>query len=193
MSDTTPIRLIAGLGNPGDRYSETRHNAGFWYIDALADKYGGNFRDESRFQGMLCQVRIGGSECWLLKPLGFMNRSGQSIGAVCSYYKIEPEAVLVAHDELDLDPGVVRLKIGGGHGGHNGLRDTHRVIGADYKRIRIGIGHPGDKREVTDYVLKRASREDALSIRQAIERAVDETPSIVAGDSQQAMNRLHQK
>ena len=193
MSDNTPIRLIAGLGNPGDKYADTRHNAGFWFVDELAEKYGGVFRNESRFQGMLCQVRIGNNDCWLLKPQGFMNRSGQSIGAVCNYYKIESGEVLVVHDELDLDPGTVRFKIGGGHGGHNGLRDTHRVIGSDYRRLRIGIGHPGDKRQVTDYVLKRASREDELVIRQAIERAIDETPAIITGDVQQAMNRLHQK
>lgn len=192
MSESQAIQVIVGLGNPGDKYLQTRHNAGFWLADAAADRYGSIFRQERRFFGEFCQLQAGPRQCRLLKPMLFMNRSGQSVAAICSFFKLEPRQLLVVHDELDLPPGVVRFKQGGGHGGHNGLRDIHRVLGADYCRLRVGIGHPGDKRRVVDYVLNRASGEDQLMIEDAIARAVDEIPDLLAGDYQRVMNRLHQ-
>jgi PTH1 family peptidyl-tRNA hydrolase len=192
VSNNSPIRLIAGLGNPGEKYANTRHNAGFWFADAVASKYHASFREQSRFHGMAAQVNVGGNECWLLKPATYMNRSGQAVGALCHYYKIKPEEVLVVHDELDLDPGVIRLKSGGGHGGHNGLRDLHQVLGPHYQRLRVGIGHPGNKSQVVNYVLKPPTKDDAIEIERALDRALDELPAIIAGDMAQAMNRLHQ-
>lgn len=192
MSESQAIQVIVGLGNPGEKYQLTRHNAGFWLADAAADHYGGTFRQERRFFGESCQVRAGSRECRLLKPMLFMNRSGQSVAAICNFFKLEPRQLLVVHDELDLQPGVVRFKQGGGHGGHNGLRDIHRVVGGDYCRLRVGIGHPGDKRRVVDYVLNRPSGEDQRLIEGAIARALDEIPDLLAGDYQRVMNRLHQ-
>ena len=191
MPQQSPIRLIVGLGNPGDKYALTRHNAGFHFADALADRYRGTFRPEKRFCGDACRVDIGAAQCHLLKPMTYMNRSGQSVAAICNFYKLQPAEVLVVHDELDLPPGVIKLKKGGGHGGHNGLRDIHKAIGADYHRLRVGIGHPGDRNLVVDYVLKRPSREEEALMREAIGRGVEEIPVIIGGDLQKAMNRLH--
>jgi PTH1 family peptidyl-tRNA hydrolase len=191
MAETTPIRLIVGLGNPGEKYAGTRHNAGFHFIDALAGRYRGIFRPEKRFFGDACRVDIGPQQCHLLKPMTFMNRSGQSVAAICNFFKLTAAEVLVVHDELDLPPGIIRLKTGGGHGGHNGLRDIHKAIGTAYHRLRIGIGHPGDRNQVVDYVLKRPSREEERLMRDAIGRGVEEIPAIVSGDLQKAMNRLH--
>jgi PTH1 family peptidyl-tRNA hydrolase len=134
---------------------------------------------------------LDGTEARLLEPMTYMNRSGQSVAAICNFYKLQPAEVLVVHDELDLPPGVIKLKKGGGHGGHNGLRDIHKAIGADYHRLRVGIGHPGDRNLVVDYVLKRPSREEDELIRKAIERGVEEIPTVIGGDLQKAMNRLH--
>lgn len=192
MSNTQLIQLIVGLGNPGEKYLQTRHNAGFWFADEVAARFGGVFRQERRFFGDACQLQAGSRSCRLLKPMVFMNRSGQAVAAMCNFFKLEPQQLLVVHDELDLPPGVVRFKQGGGHGGHNGLRDIHKAIGADYCRLRLGIGHPGHKSEVVDYVLKRASRADDALIRDAISGAVDEIPDLLAGDYQRVMNRLHQ-
>ena len=189
---TASIVLIVGLGNPGPKYEETRHNAGFWFVDLLASRHGGNFRSEIRFHGQLASIRLGGSECRLLKPSTFMNRSGQSVSSFSHYFKIPPQQILLAHDELDLPAGVARFKQGGGHAGHNGLRDTMAALGSrDFYRLRIGIDHPQDRGKVVDYVLSRPSRADAQAIDQALEAAADALPDLLAGDLQKAMNRLH--
>ncbi|MET0013840.1 MAG: aminoacyl-tRNA hydrolase [Sedimenticola sp.] len=190
--DSTPIRLIVGLGNPGAQYDETRHNAGFWFVDLVARRHGGMFKSETKFHGQTCRVRIDGRECWLLKPSTFMNRSGQAVSALANYFKIHIEEVLVAHDELDIPAGSIRLKKGGGHGGHNGLRDIVSAMGGkDFWRLRIGIDHPGNARQVVDYVLGRPSRDDAIEIEREIARAEELLPRILAGDSQKVMNLLH--
>ena len=152
------LRLIVGLGNPGADYDKTRHNVGFWLLDSLARRYGGVFRREAKFHGEACQVSVDGHPLWLLKPQTFMNRSGASVIALARFYKLVPEAILVVHDELDLPPGAVRLKRGGGHGGHNGLRDIIQQLGSrEFLRLRLGIGHPGDSRAVINYVLHPAA------------------------------------
>ena len=187
----TPLRLIAGLGNPGPAYEDTRHNAGFWYVDRLAAAHGGQFRPESRFNAELCRIRLADHELWLVKPQTYMNRSGQAVQAVARYYKLAPADILVAHDDLDLPPGTVRLKRGGGHGGHNGLRDLIGHLGKDFLRLRIGIGHPGHKDQVHDYVLSRPSRTDRERMEAAIERAVAATPLLLEQGLERAMNTLH--
>jgi len=187
-----PIRLIAGLGNPGTQYTQTRHNAGFWFVDLLAKDHGGVFRNETRFLGETCRIFQGGRECWLFKPTTFMNRSGQAVSSLAAYFRIPPEQILIAHDELDLSPGTVRLKQGGGHAGHNGLRDIISALGGrDFWRLRIGIDHPGESREVVNYVLGRPSRDDAAAIEDAIERAAGALPEILSGEFQKVMHRLH--
>lgn len=185
------LKLIVGLGNPGTKYVRTRHNAGFWFVEELARRHGGVFRGESKHQGELARVRIDAGELWLLKPSTFMNRSGASIASVANFYRIPPAEILVAHDELDLPAGVVRLKHGGGHGGHNGLRDTSAAIGADYWRLRIGIGHPGHKDLVLDYVLQSASQSDEAAIRAAVDAAADAMPVLLEQGAEKAMTRLH--
>jgi PTH1 family peptidyl-tRNA hydrolase len=186
------IRLIVGLGNPGPDYAETRHNVGFWFVDDLAAAHGGVFRAEGKFHGELCRLTIGGADVRLLKPATYMNRSGQSVAAVSRYFDIRPEAILIAHDELDLPVGKVRLKQGGGHAGHNGLRDTIGVLGSpDFWRLRIGIDHPGNRGQVIGYVLGRPSQEDAVSIRDALDQAAGVTGDLLTGRYQAAMNRLH--
>ncbi|OOZ37773.1 aminoacyl-tRNA hydrolase [Solemya velesiana gill symbiont] len=190
--DSTPIRMIVGLGNPGAQYEDTRHNAGFWFVGLVARRHGGMFKSESKFHGQTCRVRIDGQECWLLKPSTFMNRSGQAVSALSKYFKIPMEEILVAHDELDIPAGAIRLKKGGGHGGHNGLRDIVSTLGGkDFWRLRIGIDHPGNSRQVVDYVLGRPSRDDADAIEQEIARAEALLPKIVAGEVQRVMNLLH--
>ncbi|HMT03864.1 MAG TPA: aminoacyl-tRNA hydrolase, partial [Burkholderiales bacterium] len=148
------IRLIVGLGNLGSEYAETRHNAGFWFIDAISKKYGLKLQLEKKFFGLIGKI---GNDILLLEPQTFMNISGKSVLAVASFYRILPHQILVVHDELDFEPGIIKLKQGGGDGGHNGLRDIDKVIGKDYWRLRLGIGHPGDKNKVADYVLKKPS------------------------------------
>jgi len=190
----TAVKLIIGLGNPGDKYSKTRHNAGFWFLDALADKYGASFKTESKFSGEVAKVNINGQSLWLLKPSTFMNRSGLAAHQISTFYKIKAQQTLVAYDELDLPPGTVRLKKSGGHGGHNGLRDLHAQISKDYLRLRFGIGHPGDRNKVADYVLSRPSQSDEIEITHAIGRALDVLDKIITGDNkdlQKAMNILH--
>ena len=189
MSDT--LKLIIGLGNPGQKYSKTRHNAGFWFIDALANKADVSFKAESKFSGEVAKANIEGSTVWLLKPSTFMNRSGLSAHQLSSFYKIPVENILVAYDELDLPAGIVRLKKSGGHGGHNGLRDLRAQIGKDYHRLRFGIGHPGDRNKVADYVLSRPNQGDEIEITNAIDRALDVLDDIVKGQLQRAMNTLH--
>lgn len=186
------IRLIVGLGNPGPEYEATRHNVGFWFVDALASSRGEVFRAEARFFGALCRLTIGGADLRLLRPATYMNRSGQSVAAVSRYFDIPPEQMLVAHDELDLPAGTVRLKQGGGHAGHNGLRDIISALGSrDFWRLRIGIDHPGDRHLVTNYVLGRPSREDAALIVDRLRDAEGALGDLLAGRFQLAMNRLH--
>ena len=190
--DEGHIRLIVGLGNPGGRYEATRHNAGFWFVERLAREHGAVFASEAKFFGDSCRIRRGHSQVWLLKPTTFMNRSGQSVSSFARYFDIAPEQILVAHDELDLPPGTVRLKQGGGHAGHNGLRDIISALDArTFWRLRIGIDRPGDSREVVDYVLGRPSRDDGEAIALGIERATDLLPRLLSGDFQGAMHRLH--
>lgn len=184
-------RLIVGLGNPGPRYAETRHNAGFWFVDRLAVERGGTFRAESRFEGEVARLMTGGTTCLLLKPLTFMNKSGSAVQKLAAFHRIAPEEILVAHDDLDLPAGTARLKAGGGHGGHNGLRDLHRHIGADYARLRIGIGHPGVREAVIGYVLERPSRDEEAAMRRAIDLALGSVDDLVSGAWDQAVRRLH--
>ncbi len=187
-----PIRLIVGLGNPGSQYEETRHNAGFWLVDLLAQRHGGLFKTESKFHGQTCRIRIAGVECWLLKPSTYVNRSGRSVSSLASYFKIPLEEMLIVHDELDLPPGEIRLKKGGGHAGHNGLRDIMSAMGGcDFWRLRLGIDHPGSAGQVVDYVLGRPSREDAEAIGLALEKVTDTLLLIVQGEQQKVMNLLH--
>ncbi|MFZ4498823.1 MAG: aminoacyl-tRNA hydrolase [Burkholderiales bacterium] len=188
---TTPIRLVAGLGNPGRDYAATRHNAGFWWVDHLAAKLGGQWSTEAKFFGQVAKARGPEGELWLLKPNTFMNRSGQAVGALARFYKIAPGEVLVVHDELDLPPGTARLKLGGGHGGHNGLKDIDAQLGRDYWRLRLGIGHPGDREKVTGFVLDRPSRAEEDSIELAMRRALDVWPDMARGDFEKAMMQLH--
>lgn len=186
------LRLIVGLGNPGADYVRTRHNAGFWFIDALADWAGARFGLESKLFGETAKIEIGGHAVWLLKPVTFMNASGKSITAAQRYFKIAPEETLVAHDELDLPPGTARLKFDGGHGGQNGLRDTIALLGhGRFHRLRLGIGHPGHKDHVTSWVLGRPGKADDAAIRQAIADALDVLPLAAAGEMNEAMKRLH--
>lgn len=188
-----PIRIIAGLGNPEDRYERTLHNAGFWFVDALARKYGGIFKYEKKFDADSCRVKMHGEDVWLVRPQSYMNNSGQPIRGLLDYYRLGVNELLVAHDEIDLPPGTVRLKEGGGHGGHNGLRDIVRHCGADFLRLRLGVGHPGDKDQVTNYVLKRASSDVEAAIERNIDDAMVVMPELVAGDINAAMKKLHTK
>jgi PTH1 family peptidyl-tRNA hydrolase len=190
------IRLVVGLGNPGEKYARTRHNAGFWFVEELARRHGGQFRAEPKHQGELARVRVNGSagtsaELWLFKPTTYMNKSGGAIASLSHFYKLPVAATLVAHDELDLLPGVARLKWAGGHGGHNGLRDSIAAVGADFWRLRLGIGHPGHKDQVLDYVLQRASAADEQHINEAILKSADLLPMLLFEGAEKAMNRLH--
>ncbi len=189
------IRLIVGLGNPGPEYEQTRHNAGFWLVDNLAIASGVRLVRESRYQALAAKTTIKGADVWLLEPQTFMNRSGQSVGALANFFKIAADDVLVVHDELDLGPGVARLKKGGSSGGHNGLKDITAALGTqDYWRLRIGIGHPrelGLKQPVVDFVLHRPRKEEQALINDAIERALAIMPLVCGGDSAAAMLQLH--
>ncbi len=194
--DPTPaIRLIVGLGNVGAEYEPTRHNAGFWFVDRLAARAGANFRAERKFSGELARARIERNEVWLLKPSTYMNRSGQSVVAVALFYRILPDQILVVHDELDLSPGDVRLKRGGGVAGHNGLKDIRAHLShADFWRLRIGIGHPRTlqpRQEVADFVLHPPRREELDRIDEAIDRALALVGPIVEGGFERATARLH--
>lgn len=186
------LRLIVGFGNPGAEYARTRHNAGFWFLDALGESLGARFGVDGKLHAETAKVDLGGQSLWLLKPTTFMNRSGQSVSAALRYFKIDPAEMLVAHDELDLPPGAARLKFDGGHGGQNGLRDTIAALGGGgFQRLRLGIGHPGDKHEVTNWVLGRPGRDDETAIRDAIARSLQVLPQVVAGDLNGAMKLLH--
>ena len=188
------VRLLAGLGNPGPDYAATRHNVGFWWVDELARREGGSVSPDQRMQGNVGKLLLAGEPRWLLQPMTFMNRSGQAIGALARYYKIAPEEVLVIHDELDLPAGTVRLKRGGGHGGHNGLRDAIAHLGSkEFLRLRLGIGHPGNAKLVHDYVLGRPSVSDREAIEDGIDASLRELDLILTGELQKAMNSLHSR
>lgn len=186
------IKLIAGLGNPGREYEGTRHNAGFWWVNEFAHAHQFVFRAENKFHGLSAHGLMHGREIFLLKPQTFMNVSGRAVGALAQFYKIEPQHILVVHDELDLQPGSIKLKLGGGHGGHNGLKDIIAHLGTrDFWRLRIGIGHPGERADVSDYVLNPPRREEADLIEQAMRRAQDVSHLIVDGKLEAAMLKLH--
>jgi PTH1 family peptidyl-tRNA hydrolase len=188
------IKLIVGLGNPGPKYSETRHNAGFWFVDDLANQYRSRFLPEKKFHGEVARINLEGKDIWLLKPETYMNRSGLSVVSLALFYKIAPENILVVHDEIDLKAGTARLKSGGGHGGHNGLRDIISHLGTkDFQRLRIGVDHPGSKDMVVDYVLKRPDSKDRQAIEDSINDALRVMPIIAAGEWEKAMHQLHTK
>lgn len=191
------MKLVAGLGNPGRKYEATRHNAGFWWVDRLAHAAGAPFRQEARFQGHAARLTLPAGDVWLLKPETFMNASGRAVSALAGYYKVAPADILVVHDELDLVPGSVKLKFGGGLSGHNGLKDIAAALGTkDFWRLRIGIGHPREsaaEQEVIDYVLHPPRADERAAIEQALERALEVWPLIAAHDMQNAMLRLHTK
>ena len=188
------LKVIVGLGNPGSKYTETRHNAGFWFVEEVARKYGATFRPEKKFHGEVAKVNVQGKDIWLLKPGTFMNRSGLATNSLLSFYRIGAEQLLVAHDEIDLPPGTAKLKTGGGHGGHNGLRDIISQLGTkDFHRLRIGVGHPGSKDQVVDYVLHNASRDDRILIDRDIDDAVSVLPDLADGALEKAMMTLHSK
>ena len=195
LENTPRIRLIVGLGNTGAEYEATRHNAGFWYVDAIARKAGARFASERKFHGDVARVRIAGSELWLLKPTTYVNRSGQAVVALALYYKILPTQILIAHDELDLEPGVIKLKLGGGTAGHNGLKDTQaRLSTAEFWRLRIGIGHPRTlqlEQDVADFVLHPPRKEEQPAIDQAIERGESIVELLTEGKFEAAMMQLH--
>jgi len=187
-----PIRLIVGLGNPGSEYATTRHNAGFWWLDELAQKQNLHFKHEAKFHGLATSTQLHGHEMLLLKPQTFMNVSGRAVAALAQFYKITPAEMLVVHDELDLSPGVARLKMGGGHGGHNGLKDIIVHLGSkDFWRLRLGIGHPGVAAEVSDFVLNNPRREERELIEQAMQHALEIVPLLIEGKTEAAMLRLH--
>ena len=188
------LKVIVGLGNPGSKYTETRHNAGFWFIEELAREYSASFRQEKKFHGEVAKISLAGKDIWLLKPETFMNRSGLAVQSLMSFYRITADQLLVAHDEIDLPPGTAKLKTGGGHGGHNGLRDIISQLGTkDFHRLRIGVGHPGSKDQVVDYVLHNASRDDRILIDRDIDDAVSVIPDLASGTLEQAMQKLHSK
>jgi PTH1 family peptidyl-tRNA hydrolase len=187
-----PIKLIVGLGNPGKEYEATRHNAGFWWVDELARTHHANFRTENKFHGLVAKADLHGHEVHLLKPQTFMNVSGRAVGALAQFYKLVPAQILVAHDELDLAPGSAKLKLGGGHGGHNGLKDIIAQLGSrDFWRLRIGVGHPGDRAEVVNYVLNAPRKEEQGLIDEASQRAQDVAALIIEGKLEAAMLKLH--
>jgi peptidyl-tRNA hydrolase, PTH1 family len=188
------LQLIVGLGNPGPKYAQTRHNVGFLFVEELARSKGATFKLENKFHGEVCKLSLSGKELWLLKPNTFMNLSGKSIAALARFYKLTPESVLVVHDELDIPPGQLRLKQGGGHGGHNGLRDTIAQLGSkEFVRLRVGIGHPGDSRDVSNYVLGKAPQDEQIEVAAAMDEALSTLPQILDGEMQAAMNRLHSR
>ncbi len=184
------IKLIAGLGNPGDQYANTRHNVGFWFLDALSD----SFKSDPRFFSKSTRETFGRRKSWLIKPNVYMNESGRAVASFANFYKIPADEILIVHDDLDLEPGTVRLKTGGGHGGHNGLRNIILKYGSSsFHRLRIGIGHPGHKTDVTKYVLRKTPKKDITIIEDALQVAKNHINDIVNGDFAKVMNLLHQK
>jgi PTH1 family peptidyl-tRNA hydrolase len=186
------IKLIVGLGNPGPDYEDTRHNAGFWWVDEVSRVLKAPLTLDRNYFGTVARTSVNGQNLWLLEPQTFMNLSGKSVGALARFFKIAPEHILVAHDELDLPPGEVKLKRAGGHAGHNGLRDIHSQLGSpDYWRLRIGIGHPGDKNEVANWVLKKPMLDDRIAIGQGLDRALKALPHLLAGEMDKATVLIH--
>lgn len=191
MAEARPIGLI-GLGNPGTEYAHTRHNAGFWLADRFVDRHRGSFRPESRFFGELARVKVAGSDVLVLKPSTYMNRSAQAVSALAQFYKLPVEDLLVAHDELDLAVGTVRLKLGGGHGGHNGLRDIHKPLGDAYRRVRIGVGHPGERHLVMPYLTEqRPSKSFETEVLASIDRAIEAIEIWLGSSWEKAVQALH--
>lgn len=194
MANNSGIQLFVGLGNPGAQYVSTRHNAGFWWIDQIASDTACRLSNESKFFGDVGRFKLGEREAWLLKPATFMNASGRAVAALAKFYKIPPEAIMVIHDELDLPAGSIKLKKGGGHGGHNGLKDIVACLGTnDFWRLRIGIDHPGDRNAVVGYVLTPPLRDEQRSIDEAIDASTIVLPSLVEGRMEDAMLKLHTK
>nr|WP_107878962.1 aminoacyl-tRNA hydrolase [Neisseria animaloris] len=186
------IKLIAGLGNPGNEYVHTRHNAGFWFLDELAWEWKAHFKEEKKFYGEVARVARPEGEVWLLKPNTFMNRSGQAVAALAQFYKIKPEEILVVHDELDIPCGRIRFKLGGGNGGHNGLKDIQARLGTpNFYRLRLGIDHPGDRNLVVSYVLNKPSADDRALIDEAVAKSLKNLPLILAGEFEEAVRVLH--
>lgn len=190
MSD---IKLLVGLGNPGDKYAATRHNAGFWWIDAVAAQTNSQLSPDAKFFGVAGKLNSK-ADTWLLKPTTFMNASGKAAAALANYYKIMPAQILVIHDELDLPAGTIKLKTGGGHGGHNGLKDIEAALGTkDFWRLRLGIGHPGDRNEVINYVLKAPTKDEQAAIDKCIDESTKLINLLLAGEFENAMLKLHTK
>jgi PTH1 family peptidyl-tRNA hydrolase len=186
------IKLIVGLGNPGKDYQGHRHNVGFWFCDALAHLYTGTFKKESKFFGAVAQINIASMSVWLLKPNTYMNASGKSIQSIANFYQIDAKEILVVHDELDIDPGTAKIKFSGGHGGHNGLRDTIKALGnKDFYRLRIGIGHPGDKSKVADFVLHAPNKSEIGLIEGVLSDSLNVIEQVVKGKVELAMQTLH--
>lgn len=186
------IKLFVGLGNPGPEYEDTRHNAGFWFIDALARSLKVTLVPERSYHGLMARTQVGGQTLWLLEPQTFMNVSGKSVAALARFFKIQPDEILVAHDEMDIAPGEAKLKKGGSHAGHNGLRDIHAQLGsADYWRLRLGIGHPGNKAEVANWVLKKPSPDDRIAIAQCMDRSLKALPHLIRGEMERATVLIH--
>ena len=191
---TAPPRLIVGLGNPGAEYSQTRHNAGFWFVDALALEQGATWSAQGKLFGSTAQLTIDGEKIILFKPSTFMNESGKAVRAALQFYKIEPAEMLVAHDELDIACGRIKFKLGGGNGGHNGLKDMQARLGTpNFYRLRLGIDHPGDKNLVVGYVLNKPSAQERQQIDEAISKSLQSMPIIMAGEFEEAMRTLHSK
>jgi peptidyl-tRNA hydrolase, PTH1 family len=186
------IKLFVGLGNPGPEYEATRHNAGFWWIDAVARALKVQPVMDRSYHGLVARTTVAGQTVWLLQPQTFMNLSGKSVAALARFFKIAPQEILVAHDELDVAPGEAKLKLGGSHAGHNGLRDIHAQLGSsDYWRLRLGVGHPGDKSEVVSWVLKKPSLDHHVGIEQAIDRSLTALPHLLSGDMDKATMLIH--
>ena len=188
------IKLLVGLGNPGPEYEATRHNAGFWWVDAAAKQLGGRLSADRTYFGLVGRVNRPAGPVWLLQPQTYMNLSGKSVAALARFFKIAPQEILVVHDELDLLPGQLKLKQGGGHAGHNGLRDIHAQLGSpDYWRLRLGIGHPGVKAEVADYVLRKPPADQREAIERAIDESLKQLDTLLSGQMEQAVMKLHAK
>lgn len=186
------IKLFVGLGNPGAQYEDTRHNAGFWWIDALARQWGISLVAERSYFGLCARTSGPHGPVWLLEPQTFMNLSGKSVASLANFFKIAPENILVIHDELDLPPGEAKLKFGGSHAGHNGLRDIHAQLGtANYWRLRLGVGHPGNKAEVVNWVLKKPPLDDRIAIDQSINRSLQALPDLLGGQMEKATQHIH--
>ncbi|MBE7216707.1 aminoacyl-tRNA hydrolase [Shewanella benthica] len=187
------IKLIVGLANPGEKYAQTRHNAGAWYVQELARICGATLIADSKYYGLTARVNLHGKDVRLLIPSTFMNLSGKSVGAMANFFRIQADEILVAHDELDMPPGVAKFKLGGGHGGHNGLKDIIASLGNDkgFHRLRIGIGHPGDRNQVSNYVLGKAPAVEQTQIETVLDEAVRSTELLFTEDMAKAMNRLH--